>query len=95
MGIMSDKSTLNVSLTSELASLVAAKVSKGHYRSASEVVRASLRLLDRYETAAPMSTSFAQPLPSSGEAGPSGNRLLGALPPGDFQQLQPLLTRGH
>ncbi len=42
---MPSKSTLNVSLTPELTALIAAKISTGHYRSASEVVRAALRLL--------------------------------------------------
>jgi antitoxin ParD1/3/4 len=43
---MPSKSTLNVSLTPELTALIAEKISTGHYRSASEVVRAALRLLD-------------------------------------------------
>jgi antitoxin ParD1/3/4 len=42
---MPSKSTLNVSLTPELTALIAAKIKTGHYRSASEVVRAALRLL--------------------------------------------------
>ena len=43
---MPSKSTLNVSLTPELTAMIAEKISTGHYRSASEVVRAALRLLD-------------------------------------------------
>jgi antitoxin ParD1/3/4 len=43
---MPSKSTLNVSLTPELTALIADKIKTGHYRSASEVVRAALRLLD-------------------------------------------------
>jgi antitoxin ParD1/3/4 len=43
---MPSKSTLNVSLTPELTALIAAKIKTGRYRSASEVVRAALRLLD-------------------------------------------------
>jgi antitoxin ParD1/3/4 len=43
---MPSKFTLNVSLTPELTALIAEKISTGHYRSASEVVRAALRLLD-------------------------------------------------
>ncbi len=43
---MPSKSTLNVSLTPELTALIANKIKTGHYRSASEVVRAALRLLD-------------------------------------------------
>jgi antitoxin ParD1/3/4 len=42
---MPSKSTLNVGLTPELTALIAAKIKTGHYRSASEVVRAALRLL--------------------------------------------------
>ncbi len=42
---MSSKSTITASLTPELKALIAAKVSSGHYRSASKVVRAALRLL--------------------------------------------------
>lgn len=37
--------TLNISLTPELASIITEKVSSGMYHSASEVVRAGLRLL--------------------------------------------------
>jgi antitoxin ParD1/3/4 len=43
---MPSKSTLNVSLTPELTVLVVAKIKTGHCRSANEVVRAALRLLD-------------------------------------------------
>ncbi len=46
---MPSKSTLNVSLTPELTALIAAKIKTGHYRSASEVVRAALRLLDKHD----------------------------------------------
>ncbi len=46
---MPSKSTLNVSLTPELTALIAAKIKTGHYRSASEVVRAALRLLDEQD----------------------------------------------
>lgn len=46
---MPSKSTLNVSLTPELTALIAAKIGTGHYRSASEVVRAALRLLEEQD----------------------------------------------
>ena len=42
---MPSKSTITASLTPELTAFIAAKVRTGHYRSASEVVRAALRLL--------------------------------------------------
>ena len=42
---MPSKSALSVSLTPELMQLIASKVASGHYGSASEVVRAALRLL--------------------------------------------------
>ncbi|MBM1174967.1 type II toxin-antitoxin system ParD family antitoxin [Microvirga arabica] len=46
---MAIRKTRNVSLTPELESLVDSKVASGRYRSASEVVRAALRLLDERE----------------------------------------------
>lgn len=46
---MPSRSSLNVSLTPELTAYVAAQVTSGRYRSASEVIRASLRLLQRDE----------------------------------------------
>jgi antitoxin ParD1/3/4 len=48
---MPARSSLNVSLTQELTAFIAAQVASGRYRSASEVVRASLRLLQRDESA--------------------------------------------
>ena len=42
---------MNVSLTPELESLVAAKVESGMYNSASEVIRAGLRLLSERDQA--------------------------------------------
>lgn len=46
---MTIRKTRNVSLTPELEALVDRKVASGRYRSASEVVRAALRLLDERE----------------------------------------------
>ena len=40
---------MNVSLTPELDSFVAAKVASGRYNSASEVVREALRLLEEHD----------------------------------------------
>ena len=48
---MPARSSLNVSLTRELTAFIDAQVASGRYRSASEVVRASLRLLQRDEFA--------------------------------------------
>lgn len=48
---MAKRVALNVSLTAELASFVRAQVASGTYGSASEVVRASLRLLLEADTA--------------------------------------------
>ena len=44
---MSRRAALNVSLTPELVAFVAAQVASGRYASASEVVRAALRRLER------------------------------------------------
>jgi len=46
---MKTRKTRNVSLTPELEALVDSKVASGRYRSASEVVRAALRLLEERE----------------------------------------------
>jgi antitoxin ParD1/3/4 len=59
---MPSKSALSVSLTPELLELIASKVETGRYRSASEVVRAALRMFeqqdgvnaDRYGTTVPV-----------------------------------------
>ena len=43
------RKTMNVSLAPELERFVVATVASGRYRSASEVVRAALRLLEKEE----------------------------------------------
>ncbi len=53
IGAMSKRVSLSVSLTTELAALVAEKVGSGRYGSASEVVRTGLRLLEEKERASP------------------------------------------
>jgi antitoxin ParD1/3/4 len=45
--------TMNVSLAPELERFVAETVASGRYRSASEVVRAALRLLEKEEKGRP------------------------------------------
>ncbi|MFC7556415.1 type II toxin-antitoxin system ParD family antitoxin [Pseudoroseomonas wenyumeiae] len=57
------RASLNVSLTQELTAYIGEQVASGRDRSASEVVRASLRLLQRDEPAgsAPPSPSPATP----------------------------------
>jgi len=46
---MINRKTMNISLTPELERCVVDRVASGRYRSASEVVRAALRLLEREE----------------------------------------------
>ncbi len=43
------RTSLNVSLTPELERFITARVASGRYQTASEVVRAALRLLERSE----------------------------------------------
>ena len=43
------RKTMNVSITPELGRFVAERLASGRYRSASEVVRAALRLLEKEE----------------------------------------------
>ena len=60
---MATRTTLNVSLPVELGRFVEIQVSKGHYASASEVVRAGLRLLRERET----ELAHSEAHPSHGE----------------------------
>jgi antitoxin ParD1/3/4 len=46
---MPTRKTRNVSLTPQLEAFIDGRVATGRYRSASEVVRAALRLLDQAE----------------------------------------------
>lgn len=50
---MTTRKTKNVSLTPELDRFVAEQVASGLYRSASEVVRAALRLMEKAERERP------------------------------------------
>jgi putative addiction module CopG family antidote len=49
------KPSLNVSLTPHLEQFIAASVASGRYQTASEVVRAGLRLLENFESDEPQS----------------------------------------
>jgi antitoxin ParD1/3/4 len=69
---MPSRASLNVSLTPELTAYVAAQVASGRYRSASEVVRASLRLLQRDEPSS--GTAPPSPTASDGTDGGGGKR---------------------
>jgi antitoxin ParD1/3/4 len=51
--LMTKRKTMNVSITPELKRSVAEWVASGRYRTASEVVRAALRLLEKEEREAP------------------------------------------
>jgi antitoxin ParD1/3/4 len=57
---MATRTTLNVSLPVELGNFIAAKIASGRYASASEVVRAGLRLLEASEV-----VSFADATPDA------------------------------
>ena len=48
-GMAIQRTSLNVSLTPELERFITARVASGRYQTASEVVRAALRLLEQQE----------------------------------------------
>ncbi len=53
--------SLNVSLTPELTRFITSRVASGRYQTASEVVRAALRLLEREEAGLLRKTISKQP----------------------------------
>jgi putative addiction module CopG family antidote len=53
------RTTLNVSLTTALEQFIAERVASGRYQTASEVVRAGLRLLEQTEAAHSTTTGDA------------------------------------
>jgi len=59
--------SLNVSLAPELTTFIGSRVASGRYRSASEVVRAALRLLEREEAGMLAERLAKQPEPASGQ----------------------------
>jgi antitoxin ParD1/3/4 len=53
---MPQRKSLNVSITPELLTYIDALVASGRYKSASEVVRASLRVLEKHDPLTPSRT---------------------------------------
>jgi len=68
---MATRKTKNVSLTPELDRFVEERVASGLYRSASEVVRAALRLLEKEEREKP----HGDPFPPANRSGMATDRL--------------------
>jgi putative addiction module CopG family antidote len=73
---MPSKHNLNVSVTEHLASFVAAQLASGRFSSASEVVRAGLRLLER-----DLATALRTDVPADGLIVPSGPAASSAAAP--------------
>ncbi len=73
---MPSQSALNVSLTPELAAFTKALVRSGRYKSASEVVRDSLRLLEDREAKTAELRRLLQEGMDSGEAVPFNSERL-------------------
>ena len=72
---MPSKHNLSVSLTEHLCGLINAQVASGRFRSASEVVRAGLRLLERELAAAPPARGDGSSAPAeNGMDGPAQSR---------------------
>jgi antitoxin ParD1/3/4 len=66
------KPTLNVSLTDELCGFIAHQVETGRFQTASEVVRAALRLLEREAVASyPPDRPTSKSIPDVGSATPA------------------------
>jgi antitoxin ParD1/3/4 len=55
--LVTRRATMNVSLTPELVNYVASQVASGRYSTASELVRAGLRLIQEKETGSPLPPS--------------------------------------
>jgi antitoxin ParD1/3/4 len=77
--------TRNVSLTDELDQFVTDKVESGRYANASEVVRASLRALEREEREAEAKIAILQAALEEGEKS-------GIAPDGVFKRVRERLT---
>jgi antitoxin ParD1/3/4 len=60
---MPSKHNLNVSLTEHLCDFIAGQVASGRFRTASEVVRAALRLLEQEGMAAERSAEAPERMP--------------------------------